>query len=192
MLQIKDTLISLDIIEKKFCCDVAACKGVCCVDGDSGAPLTDEETSIIEEEYDNIGPFMRKEGRKAVEKYGKWVVDVENDKVTPLIKGKECAYVVFEKGIAKCAIEIAYFEGKTTFRKPISCHLYPIRLKKYADFTAVNYDAWQICNPALAYGGKKGLYIYQFLKEPLIREFGEEWYKELQIAADSLLGANGQ
>lgn len=192
MLQIKNTLISLDIIEKKFCCDLAACKGICCVEGDSGAPLTDEETGIIEEEYEYIRPFMRKEGVKAIEKQGAWVIDAENDKVTPLIRKKECAFVIFENGTASCAIERAYLDKKTVFRKPISCHLYPIRLKKYADFTAVNYDKWQVCKAAIPQGEKLGLYIYQFLKEPLIREFGEEWYEELQIAADSLLKANYQ
>jgi hypothetical protein len=187
MLQIKNTLISLDVIEKKFCCDLAMCKGICCVEGDSGAPLTDSETAIIEEEYKNIRPFMRKEGVLAVDKQGTWVIDLENDKVTPLVKKKECAFVLFENGVASCAIEKAYLDKKTTFRKPISCHLYPIRLKKYADFTAVNYDSWKICNPAIPNGKKLGLYVYQFLKEPLIREFGEEWYEELQIAASSLL-----
>lgn len=187
MLQIGDTLISLDVIEKKFCCWVLKCKGVCCVEGDSGAPLTDEETGVIEEEYEYIKPFMKPGGIRAIEDQGTWVIDSENDKVTPLIDKKECAYVNFENGIAKCSIEAAYFEGKTRFRKPISCHLYPIRIKQYPSFTAVNYDTWDICKPAIAYGKKNSIYVYQFLKEPLIRRFGEDWYKELQIAADTLL-----
>ncbi len=189
MLQIGETLISLDVIEKKFCCHVAKCKGECCVQGDSGAPLTDEETAILEEEYPNFKDYIRPEGRAAVDEQGTWIIDVENDNVTPLIGDKECAYVVFEEGIAQCGIEKAFLEGKTTFRKPVSCFLYPIRLKKYPTFTAVNYDVWDICKPALAYGKKQGLYVYQFLKDPLIQRFGEDWYKELEIAAQALLNA---
>ena len=187
MLQIGETLISLDIIEKKFCCHVVKCKGECCVQGDSGAPLTLEETTIVEEEYSNFKEYIRSEGRAAVDEQGTWVIDVENDNVTPLIGDKECAYVIFEDGIAQCGIEKAYLEGKTTFRKPISCYLYPIRLKKYPTFIAVNYDTWDICKPALSYGKKQGLYVYQFLKDPLIQQFGEDWYQELEIAAESLL-----
>ncbi|MBN1118279.1 MAG: DUF3109 family protein [Bacteroidales bacterium] len=187
MLQIGNTLVSLNVVEKKFCCNLAACKGICCVEGDSGAPLTDEETGIIEDEYENICDYMRPEGRKAVDEQGTWVIDTDNDKVTPLINKNECAFVIFEEGITKCAIEKAWADGKTIFRKPISCHLYPIRLKEYADFIAVNYDEWEICKPALANGEAQGLYVYQFLREPLIRRFGEKWYKELMLAADSLL-----
>jgi hypothetical protein len=187
MLQIKDTLISLDVIEKKFCCDLSICKGVCCVQGDSGAPLTDDEIDIIEEEYENFKSYLRPEAISAIDSQGIWVIDVENDKVTPLINNKECAYVIFDGDIAKCAIEKAYFDGKTKFRKPISCHLYPVRTKQYRDFTAVNYDRWEICNPALRLGMHKGIYVYNFLEESLIRKFGEEWYSELRIAADSLL-----
>lgn len=187
MLQIKDTLISLDLIEKKFCCDLSKCKGICCVEGDSGAPLSEEEVSIIEDEYPNFKSYMRKEGIRTVEELGAWVIDEENDHVTPLIDGKECAYVVFDKGIATCAIEKAWADGKTSFRKPVSCHLYPVRVKKYSEFTAVNYDSWEICKPALQKGIDKGLYVHVFLKDSLTRAFGEEWYKELQIAADSLL-----
>lgn len=190
MLQIKDTLISLDVIEKKFCCDLSKCKGACCVDGDSGAPLTDEEVCIIEEEYENFKSYLRPEGVSAVENQGIWVIDVENDKVTPLVNNKECAYVVFDGDIAKCGIEKAYLDGKTKFRKPVSCHLYPVRTKQYRDFIAVNYDEWEICKPALRLGMHKGVYVYDFLEESLIRKFGEEWYTELRIAADTLLNSH--
>jgi hypothetical protein len=186
MLQIQGSLISLDVIEKKFCCDLSKCKGACCIEGDSGAPLSDEETAIIEEEYEYFKAYMRPEGVESVEQQGTWVIDVENDKVTPLINGKECVYVIFEEGIAKCAIEKAFFENKTSFRKPISCHLYPIRTKKYRDFEAVNYYEWHICQPALIHGQETGLYVYKFLKDPLTRKFGKEWYKELTIAAEAL------
>ncbi|HBH47428.1 MAG TPA: DUF3109 domain-containing protein [Bacteroidales bacterium] len=191
MVQIRETLISMDVIEKKFCCDLSKCKGVCCIEGDSGAPLADNETDILEEEIDHIKPYMRPEGIDAVEQMGEWVIDIENDKVTPLINQKECAYVIFEDGIAKCAIEKAYFDNKTRFRKPVSCHLYPVRTKKYRDFEAVNYDVWSICKPALKHGEAEGLYVYQFLQESLIRKYGEAWYNELEIAADMLLNSEG-
>jgi hypothetical protein len=187
MLQIGNTLISLDVIEKKFCCDLSKCKGICCVDGDSGAPLTDEEVDLIEEEYDNFKSYLRPEAISVIETQGTWVIDIENDKVTPLINNKECAYVIFDGDIAKCGIEKAFFDGKTKFRKPVSCHLYPVRIKQYRDFTAVNYDEWEICKPALRLGMHKNVYVYNFLEESLIRKFGKEWYSELRIAADSLL-----
>lgn len=191
MLQIQEALISLDVIEKKFCCDLSKCKGVCCVEGDSGAPLTDEETTILDDEYASIRPYIRIEGVEEIEKQGQWVIDIENDKVTPLVNEKECAYAIFEDGIAKCAIEKAFFEEKTSFRKPISCHLYPIRTKRYASFEAVNYNEWSICKPALKNGKEKGLYVYQFLQDSLTRKYGKDWYKELTIAADSLLNSGG-
>ena len=191
MLQIGEMLISLDVIERKFCCDVSKCKGVCCVEGDSGAPLTVEEIDILEDELQAIKPYMRQEGIEEVEKQGAWVIDIENDKVTPLINKKECAYVVFEEGIAKCAIENAYNDGAVTFKKPLSCHLYPVRTKKYASFEAVNYDEWHICKDAIKLGKKNGLYVYQFLEAPLIRAYGADWYKELSVAADALLRSEG-
>ena len=189
MLQIKDKLISLDVIEKKFCCDLSKCKGACCIEGDSGAPLSIEEVSILEEEIDSIKPFMRVAGRKALDEQGVWVIDFDTEKVTPLINDKECAFVIFDEGIAKCAIEKAYFEGKTRFRKPVSCHLYPIRTKRFRDFDAVNYDEWTICNPALKKGRKLGVYVYEFVQDSLIRKYGGDWYRELQIAAETLLNS---
>lgn len=191
MLQIGKTLISLDIIEKKFCCDISKCKGVCCIEGDSGAPLTIDETSILEDEIEKIKPYMRPEGVAAIDEQGPWVIDIENDKVTTLVNNKECAYVIIEEGIAKCAIENAFNEGVVSFKKPISCHLYPVRTKQYETFEAVNYDEWHICKDAVKLGKKEGLYVYQFLQEPLIRKYDEDWYKELRIAADTLLNNNG-
>jgi hypothetical protein len=184
MLQIQDTIVSLDVIEKKFCCDLAKCKGQCCVAGDSGAPLTDDEVYLIEEEYENYKPFLRPEGIEAIEEQGNWVIDAENDQVTPLINGKECAYTIIENGIYKCGIEKAYFEKKTSFRKPVSCHLYPVRLHKYSKFTAVNYDFWSVCQPAVNLGNEQNILAADFLKDALIRKFGSEWYEELRIARD--------
>ena len=186
MLRIKDTLISLDVLEKHFICDLAKCKGACCVRGDSGAPLEDDELPVMEEILPKVKPFLRKEGIEAIEEQGPYVIDMDDDFVTPLVNGNECAYVVFENGIAKCGIEKAYHAGAINFKKPISCHLYPVRLKKYSDFTAVNYDKWEICEPARKLGEKEQLPVYKFLHESLTRHFGEDWMRHLKIAAETL------
>jgi hypothetical protein len=186
MLQIDDKLISLDILEKKFVCRTELCKGACCISGDSGAPLEESETITLNKEYDNIAPFMREEGRQTVKMLGTHVIDADHDLVTPLIGGKECAFVIFEQGIARCAIEKAFIEGKTSFRKPISCHLYPIRTKKYPSFLALNYDRWEVCKPAREAGEELQVPVYRFLKDPVIRRFGDEFYRQLQIAARHL------
>lgn len=185
MIQIDRAVVSIDVIEKKFCCNVAACKGMCCVHGDSGAPLEDEEIETLISDFQKIKAFMRPEGIEQVEKQGIPVIDSDNDKVTPLVGKEECAFVIFENGIAKCAIEKAYFKEKTSLRKPVSCHLYPIRIKKYKDFDAVNYDTWDICKPALKHGNDNSLAIYQFVKDALIRKYGQQWYDKLCIAANS-------
>ncbi len=188
MLQIENTIISLDILEKKFVCHLKACKGSCCVEGDSGAPLDAEETAILEQIYPHVKPNMTPEGIETVESKGTWVVDNDGDLVTPLVKNQECAYVYRnEDGIVLCAIEKTYNEGTIAFQKPVSCHLYPVRVKKYTDFDAVNYQSNHLCVPARINGEKLGVPIYQFVKGPLIRKFGEEWYKQLEIAAKELL-----
>jgi len=153
MLRIDDTLISFDLLEKKFCCHLDKCKGLCCVKGDSGAPLSDEEVLLLPKIIEKVKPYMRSEGIESIDRQGTHVIDSDHESVTPLIDGKECAYTIFEKGIAKCAIEKAWLEKVIDFQKPISCHLYPIRVKSYNDFVAVNYDKWDICeailNPAI-------------------------------------------
>lgn len=186
MIKIKDTLISLDIIEKKFVCDLTKCKGACCVHGDSGAPIEDHEVEILEQIYPKLKSYLRQEGINAIEEQGTWIIDIENDKVTPLINNQECAYVVFEDDIAKCAIEKAYFDKKIKFQKPVSCHLYPVRVKKYSDFFAVNYDSWEICKPALKLGKDKDVPVFEFTKESLLRKFGKDWYRHLRIVAKEL------
>lgn len=186
MLQIENTLVSLDIIEKKFVCDLNACKGECCIDGDSGAPLEEEEVKILEEIYPLVEPYVTRKGREVAKKDGLTMVDEEGDTVTTLIDKKECMFTIFEKGIALCAIDKAYRDGKVKFQKPISCFLYPIRVKKYADFVAVNYDKWEICKPARILGEKTGVPVYKFLKEPLLRKFGKEWYEQLEYAAENM------
>jgi len=192
MLQIGNTIFSLDVLEKKFVCDLQNCHGMCCRDGDSGAPLTDDEVVLLEEIFPSIKGFLRPEGLKAVEEQGTSVVDFENDNVTPLISGAECAYTLFENGIYSCAIEKAFERGITGFRKPLSCHLFPVRMKRFGDFTAVNYQELSICSAARRRGAAGGVYVYEFLKEPLIRALGEKIYNELCIAAEELRSSTGK
>lgn len=180
MIHVGKALISADVIQKNFCCDIKKCKGACCVLGDAGAPLEKKEIEILKRDIDNIFNFLRPEGIVSIKKQGVSVIDEEKESVTPLIDGKECAYTVFENGIAKCGIEIAYHEGKTTLQKPISCHLYPIRLNKYDKYIAVNYDRWDICDPARELGDKKKIRLYTFVRSALIRKFGMEWFELLK------------
>lgn len=186
MLEIDNTIISLDVLEKKFVCDLASCNGNCCIEGDSGAPLNEDEIDYLEANFHKIKPFMTETGKQVIEENGLWWIDSQGDKVTTLINNKECAFVVMEGKIAKCAIEIANENKKIDFLKPISCHLYPIRLTEYKKFTAVNYHSWNICSPALRYGKHLGTPVFKFLKEPLVRKFGSEWYKKLEIAYQHL------
>ena len=186
MIQVEDKIISLDIFEKHFVCDLNACKGACCVDGDFGAPLLREEEKILDDIYEKVKPYMRKEGITEINNQGVAVYDSEGDLTTALINNRECAFVTYEKGISKCAIEKAYLDEKTDFKKPISCHLFPIRIKEYKDFDAVNYEELKICKPACECGSKLEVPVYAFLKEPLIRKYGEDWYQEV-LEATKLL-----
>lgn len=184
MIQIKDTLISEDIFETCFVCDLGKCKGMCCVEGDAGAPLTHEEYEAIKDVLPKIWDDLSLKARELIEKQGIAYIDDDGELVTSIIKGRECVFTYFDAdGVCRCAIDNAFREGKISVQKPISCHLYPIRLRKYDDFTALNYDRWSVCRPALRLGKKTGIKLYQFLKEPLICKFGEEWYQEVcQIA----------
>ena len=192
LVEIQNKIVSTQIFERKFVCDLNACKGACCIQGDAGAPLTIEEASIIEDDLDKILPYMRPEGIEAVEKTGVFYIDQDNELGTTLVNEQECAFVYFdEKGITKCAIEKAHKEGKTEFKKPISCHLYPIRVKNFNDFTALNYNEWDICEPACKCGSELDVPVYRFLQEPLIRAFGEDFYNEL-IVVDGELAKNNE
>jgi hypothetical protein len=186
MLRIDNIIFSLDILEKKFICDLHDCHGGCCRDGDSGAPLAVDEIKVLEDIWPVVKEYLRPEGLQAIEAQGKSIVDFENDNVTPLIGNAECAYTIFEEGILICAIEKAWTEGKIAFQKPLSCHLFPVRIKKFSDFLAVNYQEIPICSGARRKGFKDGVYVYEFLREPLIRAVGEKVYEELCIAAEEL------
>lgn len=182
MLEVDEKIISLDIFEKKFVCDLSACKGACCVEGDAGAPLTMEEATILEDIYEDVKPYMRPEGIEAIDNEGAYYIDWDNEPVTTLINNKECAFATFDKdGTAKCSIEQAYNDDKTYFKKPVSCHLYPIRASKLSDEKeAVNYNTWEVCKPACDCGSKLDVSVFRFLKEPIIRKWGKNFYSELE------------
>ena len=179
MIQVDDKIISLDVFEKHFVCDLNACKGACCVEGDSGAPLLKGEEKILDDIYEKVKPYMRAEGITEIENQGVAVYDTDGDLTTPLVNNRECVFVIDEKGISKCSIEKAYYAGEVDFKKPISCHLFPIRIKEYRDFDAVNYEEIKICKPACKCGSELEVPVYAFLKEPLIRKYGEAWYNKL-------------
>ena len=186
MFQIKNTLVSEEIIEKDFVCNLNACKGACCIDGEAGAPLEEEETEILVDIYAKVKPFLTEEGIAAIEAQGAFVKGEDGEWETPLVNKNECAYVIYdERQIAKCGLEEAYNAGAIHWKKPVSCHLYPIRTKEYSAFTAVNYHKWEICDPACSLGAELKVPIYQFVKESLIRKFGEEWYTELEEVAEN-------
>ena len=186
MIQIDDKLVSFDIFEKHFCCDLPKCFGNCCVHGQSGAPLDESEVELLKQEIKAIEPYLKPSGLKAIKDQGIAVNDLDGDIVTPLIGGEECAYSYDVDGLTFCAIEKGWMEGKVNFRKPISCHLYPIRAKRYSTFTALNYDKWSICQPARELGESMGLPVYKFLKDAIERAYGTEFYKQLEAAADLL------
>jgi len=186
MLRINNTIFSFDILEKKFRCNLPKCLGNCCRYGDSGAPLSADEVHILDDILDKVKPYLRPEGISAIEEKGTIVTDFENDQVTPLIGNEECVYTNKKDNIYLCGIEQAWAEGKISFRKPLSCQLFPVRIKNYSDFRAVNYEELSICSPARVAGEQAGIYVYKFLKEPLIRALGEDLYKELCKAATDL------
>ncbi len=189
IIQIDNTLISLDLIEDRFVCDLLSCKGICCVEGDAGAPLETEEIEKLEEILPHIWDDLPKKSQAVIKKQGVYYIDTDDgEPVTSLVDNKECVFAYQEKesGIWKCAIEKAYRENRIDFYKPISCHLYPVRLQKFHDMTAVNVHRWDVCDCARTLGSKLNVPVYTFLKEPLIRRFGAEWYEQLELAAEEL------
>ncbi len=194
MLQIDDKILSADLLTRRFCCDLEVCAGVCCVHGDSGAPLELEEKKVLQSELKNFHSYLTKKGRDAIAEQGVAVYDRDGDLVTPLVSdGEECAYSYFtEDGLCLCAIEKAFFDKKTTYRKPISCHLYPIRVKKLGDNLALNYDCWSICQCARDKGEREGIPVFRFLKEPIIRKFGKGFYEQLEEAHKLWSAAEGE
>lgn len=180
MIIIGDTSVSDDLYLVRFCCNLERCYGACCVAGDAGAPLEEEEIAILEDEIEHIKPFMTERGIETIEKTGVFDYDIYGKFVTPLVNDGECAFAITRGGITWCAIEKTHGLGKTHFLKPVSCHLYPVRITKYPSFEAVNYQKWNICKPALKKGNKEGIPLYKFLRTALVRKYGEEWYRELE------------
>jgi hypothetical protein len=187
IIEIDDKLVSTEIFEKDFVCNLGACKGQCCIDGDDGAPLSIDEVDLLEEHIDAIKPFMTAEGKANVEKNGVFYMDRDNEPVTVLNETKECSFVTKgDDGIYMCTIEQAHKEGAIDFNKPISCHLYPIRVKEFRKFTSLNYDRWDICSDACKLGAELKVPVYKFLKEPLTRAYGAQFYTELEKIAEGL------
>lgn len=183
MIHHRGTLISEELFEKRFVCDLSACKGACCEQGDSGAPLEAEEARLIKKHLKDILPYMTERGRETVKKQGTSVVDMDGELVTPLVQEyAECAFAKKDdRGIWQCGIERVHTDGRIPFHKPISCHLYPIRVKKLKTGEALNYDEWPICKPACSCGAKLDVVVFRFLKDSLVRKYGAEWYDELEV-----------
>jgi len=188
MFQLGKTIVSENLIDKDFVCNLSACKGACCIDGDAGAPLEKEETEILDKIYPKIKPFLRQEGIDVIESQGAWVTSDFGELETPLINDADCAYVIFDENkTALCAIEEAYNQGIVDWKKPVSCHLYPVRVKDYSEFSAVNYHKWEICDDACSLGKELQVPVYKFVKQALVRKFGEDWYEELEKVAEKHL-----
>ena len=189
IIEIDDCLVSEEILTEYFACDYEKCKGCCCVIGDSGAPMEECEPEAIEKNYPIFSPIMTEEGRKAVAEKGFFEIDMDGDMVTPLVPGsEECAYTIFdEEGNCFCSMERCWFQGKGDFRKPISCWLYPIRITRLRNgMRALNLHRWHICQDAFAKGKKEKIRVYEFLREPIERYFGEDFYSALSEAAKML------
>ncbi len=188
IIQVGNVLLSPDILTEMFCCDLSACHGICCVEGDAGAPVTLDEIAEIENALETVWPDLSASAQSVIDRQGVAYTDREGDLVTSIVGGKDCVFTCHEGGCCLCALEKAYRAGRTTYCKPISCALYPIREKQLsAGYVGLNYNRWDVCRDAVALGKKMGLRVYQFLKEPLIRRFGEEWYNELTLTAKELL-----
>ena len=184
MIQIDDTLVSLDLIERSFLCDLSHCKGQCCVEGDSGAPLEPGEEEELKRVLPEIWNDLLPEARTVIRAQGVAYTDSDGDRVTSIVGDKNCVFTCYDTdGVCKCAIEKAYREGRVSFYKPTSCHLYPVRITQYKTFQAVNYHRWDVCKAAELLGKKEQVPVYQFLKEPLIRKFGQAWYDALDECA---------
>ncbi|MBP5317956.1 MAG: DUF3109 family protein [Paludibacteraceae bacterium] len=184
MIEIGNTLVSLDLLAERFVCDIARCKGICCEEGDSGAPLELDELEPIEAVLPKLLPMLSAQAREVIERQGIAYTDEEGDLVTSIVGNRECVFAYRDdQGVWQCAIEKAYEQGLTPFRKPVSCHLYPVRLRKRKNFLAVEYHRWEVCSDACRLGAQLKVPVYKFLKDPLIRRFGQEWYQELEKAA---------
>jgi len=192
MLQIQNALVSLDLAEEFFVCDLAKCLGQCCIEGDAGAPITEDEKKKLEEVLPVVWDDLLPAAREVIERQGVAYTDEEGDLVTSIVDGRDCVFTTYAPGgMCLCAVEKAFREGKCDWRKPMSCYLYPLRLTEYPDFTAVNYHRWKICKCARTLGRKEGVRLYEFMRGPLTERFGAEWYDELKQACEAYLEEYG-
>lgn len=192
MLQIQDTLVSLDLVERFFCCDLDKCLGECCIEGDAGAPITQQEMATIEQILPLVWDDLLPAAQQAIREGGVAYYDRDGELVTQIVDGKNCVFSCYAPGgMCQCVFQKAYAEGRIDFYKPISCHLYPVRLTQHPTFTAVNYHRWKICKCAEVLGRKQGIRVYEYLKEPLIRRFGQQWYDELAMTCQEYLRQYG-
>lgn len=181
MLVIDNTLISDDIFDCHFCCDMSSCKGICCVEGDAGAPLEEKEVSVLEGVMEQIKPYLCAEGKEVIKQNGVFDYDADGCLVTPLINNAMCAFGVKNGDMVECAIEKAFFDKKIKFRKPISCHLYPIRISKWNNYDSLDYHQWDVCKQAVINGKEKNMSVFDFLQEPLTRKYGKEWVEKVKL-----------
>ena len=187
MIQIDDVVVSIDVLKEKFLCELGACRGECCIEGDAGAPVELDEVEKLEAALPIVWDDLSPQAREVIERQGVVYTDCEGDLVTSIVNNKDCVFTCRDaQGGCFCALEKAFRAGKSNFYKPISCHLYPIRVGDYGPYKALNYHRWEVCKAAVLLGRKENLPVYKFLKEPLIRKFGEEWYRELELAAEEL------
>lgn len=189
LIEVGDVILSTDILTECFCCDLDACGGICCVEGDAGAPLTLYEVGELENVLDEVWPDLSAAAQAVIDQQGVAYTDRDGDLVTSIVNGKDCVFTCYnEKGCCFCATEKAFREGRTSWCKPISCYLYPIREKRFAGgLIGLNYHRWNVCSEAVKRGRELNLPVYKFLRDPLIKRFGEEWYKELEGVAEALL-----
>ena len=189
LIEVGDVILSTDILTECFCCDLDACGGICCVEGDAGAPLTLDEVGELENVLDEVWPDLSAAAQAVIDQQGVAYTDRDGDLVTSIVNGKDCVFTCYnEKGCCFCATEKAFREGRTSWCKPISCYLYPIREKRFAGgLIGLNYHRWNVCSEAVKRGRELNLPVYKFLRDPLIKRFGEEWDKELEGVAEALL-----
>lgn len=187
ILQVGDVLLSPDIITEKFCCDYAKCKGICCIEGNAGAPVTIDEVAEIEETLDIVWDELSPQAQSVIDRQGVAYTDEEGDLVTSIVAGKDCVFTCYDGDNCLCALEKVCREGRTSFPKPISCALYPIRAKQFSNgMVGLNYNRWNVCRDAVTLGKELDIPVYRFLKDPLIRRFGKEWYEQLETLAQEI------
>lgn len=193
MIRIGDAVVSLDVIERFFCCDLTDCKGACCIEGDAGAPITEEEEKALKASLPFVKEYLPPQAMQVIEAQGVSYTDMEGDLVTSVIGNRDCVFCTYSAdGICLCALEKAFNDGKMPYVKPVSCHLYPVRITRYPNFTAVNYDRRKLCRGAEKKGAELKVRVYRFLEAPLIRYFGQEWYDELSFVAAEYLRQKGE